>query len=150
MEPPSRAYLKLWELFIRIQKFPKQNEKCLDIAASPGGWTWVLQKIGAYVVAIDKSEVFIDKSNGEYIKKDIFKLEPRDFLGFDWMFCDVICYPEKLYEYIKKWVEEELNVPCVPEYRIFRNAHHYIIQLTQTDSKEVKFNFIEREKLINF
>jgi hypothetical protein len=52
--------------------------------------------------------------------------------------------------YIKKWVEEELNVPCVPEYRIFRNAHHYIIQLTQTDSKEVKFNFIEREKLIEF
>jgi hypothetical protein len=52
--------------------------------------------------------------------------------------------------YIKKWVEEELNVPCVPEYRIFRNAHHYIIQLTQTDSKEVKFNFIEREKLIDF
>ena len=31
-----------------------------------------------------------------------------------------------------------------------KNAHHYIIQLTQTDSKEVKFNFIEREKLIDF
>ncbi len=52
--------------------------------------------------------------------------------------------------YVKKWVEDELNVPCVPEYRIFKNAHHYIIQLTQTDSKEVKFNFIEREKLIHF
>ena len=52
--------------------------------------------------------------------------------------------------FIKKWVETELNVPCVPEYRIFKNAHHYIIQLTQTDSKEVKFNFIEREKLIHF
>jgi hypothetical protein len=52
--------------------------------------------------------------------------------------------------YIKKWVEGELNVPCVPEYRIFKNTHRYIIQLTQTDSKEVKFNFIEREKLIEF
>ena len=51
---------------------------------------------------------------------------------------------------IKKWVQEELNVPCVPEYRIFRNAHHFIIQLTQTDSKEVQFNFIEREKIIEF
>lgn len=52
--------------------------------------------------------------------------------------------------YIKQWAADELNVPCVPEYRIFKNAHHYIIQLTQTDSKEVKFNFIEREKLIQF
>jgi hypothetical protein len=52
--------------------------------------------------------------------------------------------------YIKQWAADELNAPCVPEYRIFKNAHHYIIQLTQTDSKEVKFNFIEREKLIKF
>lgn len=52
--------------------------------------------------------------------------------------------------YVKKWVEDELNVPCVPEYRIFKNVQRYIIQLTQTDSKEVKFNFIEREKLLEF
>lgn len=52
--------------------------------------------------------------------------------------------------YIKKWAIDELNAPCVPEYRIFKNVHHYIIQLTQTDSKEVKFNFIEREKLMEY
>jgi hypothetical protein len=52
--------------------------------------------------------------------------------------------------YIKKWAAEELNVPCVPEYRIYKNVQRYIIYLTQTDSKEVKFNFIEREKLFNF
>lgn len=52
--------------------------------------------------------------------------------------------------YIKKWAVDELNVPCVPEYRIFKNVQHYIIQLTQTNSTEVKFNFIEREKLIDF
>ncbi len=52
--------------------------------------------------------------------------------------------------YVKKWAIDELNVPCVPEYRIFKNVQRYIIQLTQTDSKEVKFNFIEREKLLDF
>ncbi|MBI3521018.1 MAG: hypothetical protein HY062_16890 [Bacteroidetes bacterium] len=52
--------------------------------------------------------------------------------------------------YIKRWAITELNVPCVPEYRIFKTVHHYIIDVTQTDSKEVKFNFTEREKLINF
>jgi hypothetical protein len=49
---------------------------------------------------------------------------------------------------IKRWAVEELNVPCVPEYRIFKTVHWYIIKITQTDSKEVEFNFTEREKLI--
>ncbi|MBP8033847.1 MAG: hypothetical protein KAZ71_04565 [Bacteroidia bacterium] len=52
--------------------------------------------------------------------------------------------------YIKRWAEDELNVPCVPEYRIFKAVQWYIIQITQTDSKEVKFNFVEREKLVDF
>jgi hypothetical protein len=52
--------------------------------------------------------------------------------------------------YIKRWAEDELNVPCVPEYRIFKTVQWYIIQITQTDSKEVKFNFVEREKLVDF
>lgn len=52
--------------------------------------------------------------------------------------------------YIKKWAINELHVPCVPEYRIFKNVHRYIILLTQTDSKEVKFKFIERDKLLDF
>ncbi len=52
--------------------------------------------------------------------------------------------------YIKRWAMSELNVPCVPEYRIFKTAHRYIIDITQTNSKEVKLNFTEREKLIDF
>ncbi len=51
---------------------------------------------------------------------------------------------------IKRWAMSELNAPCVPEYRIFKTVHWYIIKLTKTDSKEVRFNFIEREKLLNF
>jgi hypothetical protein len=50
---------------------------------------------------------------------------------------------------IKRWAVQELNVPCVPEYRIFKTVHWYIIKITQTDSNEVEFNFTEREKLIN-
>jgi hypothetical protein len=51
---------------------------------------------------------------------------------------------------IKHWCSDELNVPCVPEYRIFKNVQRYVIQLTQTDSKEVAFEFTEREKLLDF
>jgi integrase len=47
---PSRAYLKLWELFTLIGEHPRPGELCLDLGSSPGGWTWVLQRLGARVV----------------------------------------------------------------------------------------------------
>ncbi len=51
---------------------------------------------------------------------------------------------------IKKWAITELNTPCVPEYRIFVTVQEYIIKITQTNSEEVKMNFTEREKILNF
>ena len=40
--PPSRAYLKLWEALTRLGAWPGPGDTCLDLGASPGGWTWVL------------------------------------------------------------------------------------------------------------
>ncbi len=40
--PPSRAYLKLWELFTLIGERPAPGALCLDLGSSPGGWSWVL------------------------------------------------------------------------------------------------------------
>lgn len=52
--------------------------------------------------------------------------------------------------YIKRWAITELNVPCVPEYRVFKEVQKYIISITQTDYREVKMEFTEREKILNF
>jgi 23S rRNA (cytidine2498-2'-O)-methyltransferase len=50
--PPSRAYLELWEFFtLFFARRPKPGDLCLDLGASPGGWTWVLQQLGARVIA---------------------------------------------------------------------------------------------------
>ncbi len=53
--PPSRAYLKLWEALVRFGRWPAPGDRCLDLGASPGGWTWVLAKLGANVTAVDKA-----------------------------------------------------------------------------------------------
>src|SRR4051794_1351790 len=49
--PPSRAYLKLWEALILFGERPGPGETCLDLGSSPGGWSWVLQGLGARVLS---------------------------------------------------------------------------------------------------
>ena len=53
--PPNRAYLKLWEALTLIDRRPGPGDLCLDLGASPGGWSWVLAKLGARVIAVDKA-----------------------------------------------------------------------------------------------
>ena len=109
--PPSRAYLKLREALTLCRKWPAPGDRCLDAGASPGGWTWVLAKLNADVIAVDRSPLdpkFIGLENVEYIKHDAFTLKPEDIGKLDWLFCDVICYPPRLYEWIEKWMASGL------------------------------------------
>ena len=112
VNPPSRAYIKLWELFTKIRIYPKPGDLCIDLGGSPGGWTWVLQGLGARVISIDKAplaEHIAKLPRVEYRKQSAFSLIPKDadssLTSVDWLFSDVICYPEKLYQYIQKWIE---------------------------------------------
>lgn len=106
---PSRAYLKLWETFTLLGQRPAPGEFCLDLGASPGGWTWVLQKLGARVLAIDKAP--LDPSVGrlrnvEERRESAFGLDPRAIGPVDWLFSDVICYPERLLNLVRTWMEK--------------------------------------------
>lgn len=124
--PPSRAYLKLWEIFTLLQKKPKRGDKCLEIGASPGSWTWVLQQLGAHVTAIDRaplSELIQKLPNVFFQKGDAFSIEPKDI---DWIFSDVICYPEKLLEWIKKYLHLPIHFVCTIKFQ--GKPDHRIIQ----------------------
>ena len=109
--PPNRAYLKLYEALTLAEKTPKTREFCIDIGGSPGGWAWVIQKCGAEVLSIDRSPLDekISKLKGvSFKKRDAFSLLPEEFekegRSVDWFFSDVICYPEKLYDWLLVWI----------------------------------------------
>lgn len=104
--PPNRAYLKLWEALTLAGRWPKPGERCLDLGASPGGWTWVLASTGAQVISIDKAPLapaVAALPNVEHRLGSAFGLEPAEIGPVDWLCSDVICYPERLWKLVERW-----------------------------------------------
>jgi 23S rRNA (cytidine2498-2'-O)-methyltransferase len=105
---PSRAYLKLWELFTVLDVRPAPGEFCIDLGASPGGWTWVLQGLGARVLSIDKAPLDPAIARLPHVEQRLasaFALDPKSVGRVDWLFSDVICYPKRLLTTVRRWLE---------------------------------------------
>jgi 23S rRNA (cytidine2498-2'-O)-methyltransferase len=103
--PPSRAYLKLWEALTRFGRWPVAGEQCLDLGASPGGWTWVLAKLGADVTAVDKAPLAATVAAMPGVTERLdsaFGLEPEPV---DWLFSDIIAYPDRLLALVRRWID---------------------------------------------
>jgi 23S rRNA (cytidine2498-2'-O)-methyltransferase len=106
--PPSRAYLKLWEALTRLGRHPAPGERCLDLGASPGGWSWVLARLGARVEAVDKAPldaVVAAMPGVAWREESAFALDPLREPPVDWLFSDVICYPARLLALVRRWIE---------------------------------------------
>ncbi|MFA6119222.1 MAG: SAM-dependent methyltransferase [Parachlamydiales bacterium] len=138
LEPPSRAYLKLWEAFTIMQKIPKEREKCLEIGSSPGSWSWVLANLNVDLMSVDKAP--LDNSlnkfpNINFLQKDAFAFLPEKLGRMDWIFSDLICYPEKLLAWIQKWLGFCDNFICTIKFQ--KDDHDGIIKEFQSipDSK---------------
>lgn len=143
--PPSRAYLKIQEsLAVFAQHFkcdvPKAGERCFEAGACPGGWTWVLVNLGANVFAVDRSELvpsLMENPLVEFRAHDAFTYKPEELGKFDWIFSDVICYPERLLEWIKMWLasgnvknmictikmQGSINWDLIKEFEAIPNSH---------------------------
>jgi 23S rRNA (cytidine2498-2'-O)-methyltransferase len=106
--PPSRAYLKLWELFTRLGVHPGPGETCLDLGSCPGGWTWVLQQLGAKVISVDKAPLdprIAQLPNIKFRQESAFALDPETVGPVDWLFSDIVCYPKRLLTLVNKWLK---------------------------------------------
>jgi 23S rRNA (cytidine2498-2'-O)-methyltransferase len=102
--PPSRAYLKLWEACVRFGAWPAAGERCLDLGAAPGGWTWALAKLGASVIAVDKAPLapaVAAMPNVTVRQESVFGLAPEPV---DWLFSDVVAYPDRLLDLAMRWI----------------------------------------------
>ncbi len=125
--PPSRAYLKLFEALTVLGRRPKQGDRCLEIGASPGGWTWVLATLGARVVAVDRAPLAPNVAklpNVEQVQGNAFTATPDQIGPVEWLFSDVVCYPEKLYRYVRLWLDSGAcrNFACTLK---FQGSDHY-------------------------
>ena len=102
--PPSRAYLKLWEACTRIGAWPRPGERCIDLGAAPGGWTWAIARLGADVLAVDRAELdpAVAAMPGVTIRQEsAFALAPEPA---DWLFSDIIAYPDRLFALVQRWI----------------------------------------------
>ena len=108
-DPPSRAYLKLYESFVRMRGccWPQAGETCLDLGASPGGWTWLLAQTGASVVAVDKAPLADCVGRIRAVRwqqASAFDLDHRHEGPVDWLCSDIVCYPQRLLGLVQRWI----------------------------------------------
>ncbi|ACI99102.1 SAM-dependent methyltransferase [Rhodospirillum centenum] len=120
--PPNRAYLKLWEAFTLAGRHPGPGSVCLDLGASPGGWTWVLHSLGARVLAVDKAPLdpaIAGLPGVEVRQESAFGLKPAEVGPVDWLCSDVICYPTRLLRLVEGWRETGLvrNFVCTLKFQ---------------------------------
>lgn len=108
INPPNRAYLKLWEALTLLDRYPKPGDSALDLGASPGGWTYVLQSLGATVTSVDKAPLDPKIANLQqvhFLKQSAFALDPTTMdKTYDWVLSDIACYPDRAYALIMKWI----------------------------------------------
>ena len=102
------AYLKLWETFTRIGVRPLKGDRCIDLGSAPGGWTFVLAKLGAIVTSVDKAELdpgVLALPGVTQLRQSAFGIDPRTAEPVDWLFSDVICYPDRMLRLVTQWLE---------------------------------------------
>lgn len=116
VQPPSRAYLKLWEAFTRAGVVPRPGDRCVDLGSSPGGWTWALEQLGARVVSVDKAPIderLMKLTRVRYVQDSAFAIDPATMGHVRWMVSDVICYPERSVKLVERWIAVHPNAGFV-------------------------------------
>lgn len=121
--PPSRAYLKLWEFFTVYAPEAISGGTSIDVGSCPGGWTWVLRTMDfEKIISVDKAPIekkIMDLGKIDFRQESAFGLDPNDFGPIEWFCSDIICYPERLLNLVKRFIEsgKVKNFVCTIKYQ---------------------------------
>lgn len=159
--PPSRAYLKIQESLTMARilfdvELPNELSCCFEAGACPGGWTWVLVNLGSKVFAVDRAELAPSLMQNQLVKfqaHDAFTLTPEevcktlDCKKLDWVFSDVICYPERLLEWCKKWLDSGLTKNMICTIKMQGDIDYNIVEQFANipNSRVVHLNYNKHE-----
>jgi 23S rRNA (cytidine2498-2'-O)-methyltransferase len=114
---PSRAFAKLVEAELRLDRRIAAGETCVDLGAAPGSWTYVALQRGARVIAVDRAPLRPDLMRSprlRFQKGDAFRFQPD--APVDWLLCDVIAAPERSIGLVLDWVRH-------------RRARHFVVTI---------------------
>ncbi|MFP4312642.1 MAG: SAM-dependent methyltransferase, partial [Nitriliruptoraceae bacterium] len=94
--------------FARLRHQPGPDDRCLDLGAAPGGWTWLLAWTGAQVLAVDRAPLdprIAQLPNVSEQRGSAFALDPAEVGDIDWWCSDLIAYPDRLLALARRWLE---------------------------------------------
>lgn len=153
--PPSRAYLKVQEALILAKHFfgvelPGEGQHCFEAGACPGGWTWVLAGLGSKVFAVDRAELAPSLMSNPLVTfraHDAFTFTPEELGHFDWVFSDVICYPERLLKWIHVWLDSGYTKNMICTIKMQGEIDWQLVSefASIPDSKVVHLNYNKHE-----
>jgi 23S rRNA (cytidine2498-2'-O)-methyltransferase len=108
---PSRSALKLDEALATMltpeaaHLLFANRPTAVDLGAAPGGWTWVLRRRGARVIAVDNGALapgLASDPEVEHVRADAFTFEAP--APVDWLVCDVVDKPARVVELMARWL----------------------------------------------
>ena len=131
---PSRAFAKLAESELRMDRFIAPGDTCVDLGAAPGSWTYQPVQRGARVIAVDRSPLRDDlmrNSRVTFHQGDAFRFVPET--PVDWLLCDVIAAPERSIGLVLDWVRE-------------RRCRHFVVTIKfKGHSDYAQLDILKRE-----
>src|SRR5262245_36428125 len=100
----SRAYLKMHEALLWSEFRVRPGECCVEIGSAPGGASQFLLAQGLEVVGIDPAEmdrVVLADPHFRHIRKRSKEVPRSEFVGIDWLTCDVNLPPNYTLDTVK-------------------------------------------------
>ncbi|MBM4375674.1 MAG: 23S rRNA (cytidine(2498)-2'-O)-methyltransferase RlmM [Deltaproteobacteria bacterium] len=101
---PSRATSKIAEALSWIGYGPESGDVCVDLGAAPGGWTWLLLRRKARVIAVDRANLQPDIARDRkvmHLRDNAFTFRPDE--PVDWLFCDMVWKPMEVARLLAEW-----------------------------------------------